>query len=485
MGLGPNLCVHPPYTTSFGTLRGTSGETMIPAESSGLTVQVPNDQTRQPCGVARLREIQPSRRVADWLKDREKEAGEKTKSRRKCDESRLVIKREATLCRSRRKRRQAKAKAKAKEKVKAKVKAKAKEKAGREAVVEEEEEVVVVCVVLLDTTQEEKLEWTKYPFGAEANTPGQPPQEDCFHEPPKEKNTKILREIVDRVGMLHEAAVVFLSEAELRDEQREKGEKIPRVADTLRPREKSLGLHGVRWGQNGHGGAGTAGSGEHRGLSNCEGLNSSKRSSGTGIEDGKEEEVEDEKRCSGRDKGDWKRGEGEKRSEPWREGHTGSSSSTHRVEDETGAGLKKDGSGARIGRQRERDSKYVTQRRREKHGRGVRERGKRGRLDRGARRSIENIVDTVKSGEPPCSHLEPWMIDKTGLGKFSQAVLSEHKRNDPWWYRAIEDTRVGVSRERVREDWQFVEGSSQAPVGLAHSTPFKGPRAPQPPKRSL
>lgn len=30
----------------------------------------------------------------------------------------------------------------------------------------------LVSVVLLDTTQEEKLEWTKYPFGAEANTPG-------------------------------------------------------------------------------------------------------------------------------------------------------------------------------------------------------------------------------------------------------------------------------------------------------------------------
>lgn len=30
----------------------------------------------------------------------------------------------------------------------------------------------LIAVVLLDTTQEEKLEWTKYPFGAEANTPG-------------------------------------------------------------------------------------------------------------------------------------------------------------------------------------------------------------------------------------------------------------------------------------------------------------------------
>lgn len=30
----------------------------------------------------------------------------------------------------------------------------------------------VIAVVLLDTTTEEKLDWTRYPFGPQANTPG-------------------------------------------------------------------------------------------------------------------------------------------------------------------------------------------------------------------------------------------------------------------------------------------------------------------------
>jgi len=31
---------------------------------------------------------------------------------------------------------------------------------------------LVIAVVLLDTTTEEKLDWTRYPFGPQANTPG-------------------------------------------------------------------------------------------------------------------------------------------------------------------------------------------------------------------------------------------------------------------------------------------------------------------------
>ncbi|KYM98678.1 hypothetical protein ALC62_10646, partial [Cyphomyrmex costatus] len=30
----------------------------------------------------------------------------------------------------------------------------------------------MIAVVLLDTTTEEKLDWTRYPFGPQANTPG-------------------------------------------------------------------------------------------------------------------------------------------------------------------------------------------------------------------------------------------------------------------------------------------------------------------------
>lgn len=73
----------------------------------------------------------------------------------------------------------------------------------------------LVAVVLLDTTQEEKLEWTRYPFGPEANTPGvsfainagQSRLADVVEGPLCKRiaatRTKVrgLREIIDRASM--------------------------------------------------------------------------------------------------------------------------------------------------------------------------------------------------------------------------------------------------------------------------------------------
>lgn len=40
---------------------------------------------------------------------------------------------------------------------------------------------VSVSVVLLDTTGEEKLEWTRYPYGPQASTPGVSVQQFFAH----------------------------------------------------------------------------------------------------------------------------------------------------------------------------------------------------------------------------------------------------------------------------------------------------------------